>query len=64
MANITWDRGLGFAIERPKSVTTPMLEQWAAEGGRKLPAAAAPNASEKIAAQALAIAKLANSASD
>jgi citrate synthase len=40
MANITWDRALGYAIERPKSVTTPMLEQWAAEGGRKLGAAA------------------------
>lgn len=36
MANITWDRGLGYPIERPKSVTTEMLEQWAAEGGRKL----------------------------
>jgi citrate synthase len=36
MANITWDRGLGYAIERPKSVTTPMLEKWADEGGRKL----------------------------
>jgi len=36
MANITWDRGLGYAIERPKSVTTPMLEKWAADGGRKL----------------------------
>lgn len=36
MANITWDRGLGYAIERPKSVTTDMLEQWAAEGGRKM----------------------------
>ncbi len=36
MANITWDRGLGYAIERPKSVTTDMLEKWAAEGGRKL----------------------------
>jgi len=36
MANITWDRGLGYAIERPKSVTTPMLESWAADGGRKL----------------------------
>ena len=35
MANITWDRGLGYAIERPKSVTTPMLEKWAEEGGRK-----------------------------
>ncbi|MCM0081121.1 citrate (Si)-synthase [Geomonas sp. Red32] len=35
MANLTWDRGLGYAIERPKSVTTGMLEQWAAEGGRR-----------------------------
>jgi citrate synthase len=35
LANIIWDRGLGYAIERPKSVTTPMLEQWAAAGGRK-----------------------------
>ncbi len=35
LANITWDRGLGYAIERPKSVTTEMLEKWAAEGGRK-----------------------------
>ncbi|HEY3365535.1 MAG TPA: citrate (Si)-synthase [Symbiobacteriaceae bacterium] len=33
MANITWDRGLGYALERPKSVTTDMLEKWAAEGG-------------------------------
>jgi citrate synthase len=36
LANITWDRGLGYAIERPKSVTTPMLEEWAKAGGRKL----------------------------
>ena len=36
MANITWDRGLGYAIERPKSVTTEMLELWASEGGRKI----------------------------
>ncbi|BDV42326.1 type I citrate synthase [Geotalea uraniireducens] len=35
MANIVWDRGLGYAIERPKSVTTAMLEKWAEEGGRK-----------------------------
>jgi citrate synthase len=35
MANITWDRGLGYALERPKSVTTPMLEKWAAAGGRE-----------------------------
>jgi len=27
MANITWDRALGYAIERPKSVTTAMLEK-------------------------------------
>jgi citrate synthase len=36
MANIAWDRALGYAIERPKSVTTPMLEKWAEEGGRKI----------------------------
>ena len=36
MANITWDRGLGAPLERPKSVTTAMLEGWAAEGGRKV----------------------------
>jgi len=36
LANIIWDRGLGYAIERPKSVTTEMLEKWAADGGRKL----------------------------
>ena len=36
MANITWDRGLGYALERPKSVTTAMLEKWAADGGRQL----------------------------
>jgi citrate synthase len=35
LANIIWDRGLGYAIERPKSVTTEMLEKWAKEGGRK-----------------------------
>jgi citrate synthase len=35
MATLTWDRALGYAIERPKSVTTEQLEQWAAEGGRK-----------------------------
>jgi len=35
MANITWDRGLGYPIERPKSVTTAMLEKWAAEGSGK-----------------------------
>jgi citrate synthase len=36
LCNLTWDRGLGYALERPKSVTTDMLEKWAAEGGRKL----------------------------
>ena len=36
LCNITWDRALGYAIERPKSVTTDMLEKWAADGGRKL----------------------------
>jgi len=29
LANITWDRALGYPIERPKSVTTAMLEEWA-----------------------------------
>jgi len=27
LANITWDRALGYGIERPKSVTTAMLEK-------------------------------------
>jgi citrate synthase len=27
LANITWDRGLGYALERPKSLTTGMLEE-------------------------------------
>jgi citrate synthase len=36
LANVIWDRALGYAIERPKSVTTEMLEHWAAEGGRKM----------------------------
>ncbi len=40
MANITWDRALGYPLERPKSVTTAMLEKWAEEGGRKLEAPA------------------------
>lgn len=35
MANIIWDRALGYPIERPKSVTTAMLEKWAISGGRK-----------------------------
>ncbi len=29
LANITWDRALGYAIERPKSLTTAMLEKTA-----------------------------------
>lgn len=36
LANVIWDRGLGYPLERPKSVTTDMLEKWAAEGGRKV----------------------------
>jgi len=35
LANLVWDRALGYALERPKSVTTDMLEGWAAAGGRK-----------------------------
>ena len=35
LANIVWDRALGYPIERPKSVTTAMLEEWATAGGRK-----------------------------
>ncbi len=31
LSNIIWDRGLGYSIERPKSVTTAMLEKWAIE---------------------------------
>ncbi|MCZ7614752.1 MAG: hypothetical protein M5T52_14770 [Ignavibacteriaceae bacterium] len=27
VANIIWDRGLGYPLERPKSVTTEMLEE-------------------------------------
>jgi len=29
LANITWDRALGYALERPKSLTTAMLEETA-----------------------------------
>jgi len=35
LANITWDRALGYALERPKSVTTAMLEEWAAASTSK-----------------------------
>ena len=30
LANITWDRALGYPLERPKSLTTAMLEEDAA----------------------------------
>ncbi len=33
MCNIVWDRALGYPIERPKSVTTAMLEKVAGVGG-------------------------------
>ena len=32
LANITWDRALGYALERPKSLTTDMLEDIAKKG--------------------------------
>jgi len=32
LANITWDRALGYPIERPKSLTTAMLEEYAEKG--------------------------------
>jgi len=35
LANIIWDRGLGYAFLRTDSATTEMLEKWAKEGGRK-----------------------------
>lgn len=34
-ANIIWDRALGFPIERPKSITTEMLENLARQGAKK-----------------------------
>ena len=34
LANITWDRALGYAIERPKSLTTKMLEDAAAAASK------------------------------
>jgi citrate synthase len=27
VANIIWDRALGYPIERPKSITTAMMEE-------------------------------------
>lgn len=35
LANITWDRALGYPIERPKSVTTEMLEEMAGEYSKR-----------------------------
>jgi len=32
LSNIVWDRALGYAIERPKSLTTAMLEEIAKKG--------------------------------
>jgi len=32
LSNITWDRAMGYAIERPKSLTTSMLEEYAEKG--------------------------------
>ncbi len=34
-ANIIWDRALGYPIERPKSLTTEMLEQFAIGNSKK-----------------------------
>jgi citrate synthase len=34
LANITWDRALGYAIERPKSLTTAMLEETVAKAAQ------------------------------
>ena len=28
LANLIWARGLGFSIERPKSVTTQKVQAW------------------------------------
>lgn len=28
LASLCWDRGLGFAIERPKSITTDLVKKW------------------------------------
>ncbi|MGA7828651.1 MAG: citrate (Si)-synthase [Geobacteraceae bacterium] len=36
LATIIWDRALGYPLERPKSVTTDMLEKWASEGALKI----------------------------
>ena len=34
-ANIIWDRALGYPLERPKSLTTDMLEEMAGIGKKK-----------------------------
>jgi len=34
-ANIVWDRALGYPLERPKSVTTAMLEEIAKQSNTK-----------------------------
>ncbi|MBI4669961.1 MAG: citrate (Si)-synthase [Elusimicrobia bacterium] len=34
-ANLIWDRALGYALERPKSLTTAMLEEVAKKAGAK-----------------------------
>ncbi len=34
-ANIIWDRALGYPIERPKSITTSMIEDMVAKSGKK-----------------------------
>jgi len=36
-ANILWDRALGYPIERPKSITTDMLERMAIKKAEKIP---------------------------
>ena len=33
-ANLVWDRALGYPLERPKSVTTAMLEEMAKKAGK------------------------------
>ena len=40
LANITWDRALGYPIERPKSLTTTMLEEAAGVTSAELASAA------------------------
>ena len=40
-ANIVWDRALGYALERPKSMTTAMLEEVAAKAAKPVSKAAA-----------------------